>query len=56
MIRHFLKNEQLYSLFISAAIQVARICMGDDRLARPCTHDVGVALFVVVAFDAGGFR
>ena len=56
MIRHFLKVEQLYSLFISAAVQVARICMGDDRLAGPCTHDVGIPLFVVVAFDAGGFR
>ena len=41
-------REQLYSLFIGAAVQVARICNGDDRLAGPCTSDVGVALSVGV--------
>ena len=46
---------QLYSLFISAAVQVTRICMQDDRLAGPCTGDVGVALSVVVVVCAGWF-
>ena len=40
--------QQLYSLYISAAVQVARICMGDDRLDGPCTCDLGVALSVDV--------
>ena len=40
----YVNNEQLYSLFTRAAvIWVGWIYMLDDRLAGPCTGDVGVA-------------
>ena len=42
----FSVKKQLYCLFISAAVQVARIRMGDDLLAVPCTGDLGIALSV----------
>ena len=36
-------KSKIYSLFISVAVQVARICMVADGLAGPCTGDVGIA-------------
>ena len=36
-------GQQLVYLLWSNAVWVGRFCMGDDQLAGPYTHDVGIA-------------